>query len=446
MLASDIEGQTVGLCPADGAAHFPIMTPLYFEKPADAAGFMDFNVLRSSFYRTLTTCLPHALGTNFRSSDGPLTPYLVTVNSAAPKLPLVTRHMDDECTIAAMRQSGFMPHVQPKAILCETAKVARNPLGGDPLVTLDIVYMSDGVGVLLVISHAIVDMGAYCRFIIEWGLVAKAVACGDSGLPRELDTDRGEFWSLVSDCAESVPATEFERHLAELDAAGAEVPPAHLQQATIIRLGADPAAVAKLSLTRDRLCPGISVPNFISALLWRITGRASQSEHAYFSASLTIRGDPRFSKYWGNTSTSNFIHVPRERLLGDSLVDVARRVQDSVREFSVANFARLIELFTAKDSWYNRSLCKYVGAAGVARFSVVNISRSVPFYDIDFGWGRPVKVMYQAVKIPGLCFFMPWSQDGGIEAIVCLSEPAINALFKDELILNHFDVVRVPSD
>ncbi|KAJ2344940.1 hypothetical protein GGH91_002696 [Coemansia sp. RSA 2671] len=446
MLASDTSEKTLGLCPPDCAVHLPIMTPLYFERPVGMTGFMDFDVLKSSFYRTLTTCLPHALGTNFRLSGDPSMPYLVTVNPAAPNLPRVARHVDDECTIAAMRQSGFMPHVQPKAILCETAKVTRNPLGGDPLVTLDIVYMSDGVGVLLVISHAIVDMGAYCRFMVEWGLVAKAVACGDVGVPREMDTDRSKFWSLVTKWAEPVPTTEFEAHLAELNAAGAQVPLANPQPVTIVRLGADPKAVAKLSQTRDRLCPGISVPNFISALLWRITGQASESEYAYFSSSLTIRSDPRFSEYWGNTSTSNFIYVPRERLISESLADVARRIQESVYEFGVAEFAHILDLFTAKDSWYDRSVVKYVGVTGVSRMSVVNVSRSVPLYDIDFGGGRPVKVMNQAVRIPGLCFFMPWSQEGGIEVIACLPEPTVNVLLVDELVMSHFDVARVPNN
>ncbi|KAJ2430194.1 hypothetical protein GGF41_001043, partial [Coemansia sp. RSA 2531] len=123
---------------------------------------------------------------------------------------------------------------------------------------------------------------------------------------------------------------------------------------------------------------------------------------------------------------------------------VADWVQDSVREFTVAEFAHILSLYTVDGRWYDRSLSKYVGAAGVPRLSVMNISR-IPFYDIDFGWGRPTKVMYQTVGIPGLCFFMPQTGDGGIEVFVCLREDAANALLADELVSSHFDVEEIPT-
>ncbi|KAJ1924644.1 hypothetical protein GGI01_002044 [Coemansia sp. RSA 376] len=439
MLASDdMKEQTLGLCPADSAAHLPVMAPLYFENPhSSTAGFMDFDILKTTFYRTLTLCLPHALGTKPRESSDPGTPFLVTIDQPS-ELPLVTKHIDDTCTIAEMRRSGFMPHVQPEVILREASKLVRNPMGGDPLVTLDIVYMKDGVGVLLVISHAIVDMAAYCRFVLEWGLVAKA-----GSLPRDMDTDRKRFWDLVSGLATPVP-TVFENHMAELNAADVEVPLEHPQASTIFRLSADAAAMGKLACTRDTMCPGISLPNFISALLWRITALACpNAKYAYFSSSLTIRNDPRFAEYWGNTSTFKFIYAPRDKVIED-VGRVADWVQDSVREFTVAEFAHILSLYTVDGRWYDRSLSKYVGAAGVPRLSVMNISR-IPFYDIDFGWGRPTKVMYQTVGIPGLCFFMPQTGDGGIEVFVCLREDAANALLADELVSSHFDVEEIPT-
>ncbi|KAJ2557258.1 hypothetical protein GGH95_005199, partial [Coemansia sp. RSA 1836] len=82
MLASDThDEQTLGLCPSDSAVHLLVMAPLYFEKPQDDdSEFMDFEILKTSFHRTLATCLPHALGTNLRPSElgDPATPFLVT--------------------------------------------------------------------------------------------------------------------------------------------------------------------------------------------------------------------------------------------------------------------------------------------------------------------------------------------------------------------------------
>ncbi|KAJ2834930.1 hypothetical protein GGI24_000119 [Coemansia furcata] len=449
MLASeDAKNQTLGLCPADCAVQLPIIAPLYFENSSDSTPeFMDFDILKTSFYHTLATCLPHALGTNLRKpTDGSPMSFLVTVNPTTPKLPPVTRHVDDECTIAAMRQAGFLPHVQPKTILCEMAKAVINPVGGDPLVALDVVYMSDGVGVLLMLSHGIVDMGAYCRFIVEWGLVAKVMACGANGVPRGMDTDREKFWAQVTESAVPVSPTPFEEHLAELSAAGAEPTEAGKAPASLFILSADVAAVKKLAQTRDAMCPGISVPNFISALLMRVIASSyTESKYAYFSSSLTVRNNPLFSEYWGNTSTAKYTYAPRAQLLEEGVGGVARWIQDCVREFSAGDFAHILGLFAMDNSWYVHSLNKYVGEAGVPKLLAVNISRSIPFYDIDFGWGRPVKVVYRSVCVPGLCFYMPQSRDGGIEVIICLAEVATNALLADELILSHFVVAKIPG-
>ncbi|KAJ2813915.1 hypothetical protein H4S07_000308 [Coemansia furcata] len=270
MLASeDAKEQSLGLCPANCTVQLPILAPLYFENSSGSTPeFMDFDILKTSFYRTLTTCLPHALGTDLRKpTDDSSMSYLVTVNPTAPRLPPVTRHVDDECTIMAMRQARLLPHVQPKILLCEMAKGVINPMGGDPLVSLDVVYMSDGAGVLLMLSHGIVDMGAYCRLVVEWGLVAKAMACGANGVPRGMDTDRERFWAQVTENAVTVSPTPFEKHLAEFNAAGAEAPVTAKAPASLFILSADVAAVKKLAQTRDTMCPRISVPNFISALL-----------------------------------------------------------------------------------------------------------------------------------------------------------------------------------
>ncbi|KAJ2741445.1 hypothetical protein GGI20_005185 [Coemansia sp. BCRC 34301] len=429
------------------------MAPLYFEKPVDtpSSEFMNFDILKTSFHQTLTACLPHALGTNLRTStDGDLAaPLLVTVNSAAPRLPVVTRHKDSECTIALMRASGFMPHVQPKALLERTAPLTRNPMGGDPLATLDVVYMSDGVGVLLVLSHAVVDMAAYCRFCIEWGLATGAMRGKGAvaGVVRAMDTDRSRFWAQVSAHTPAADPSPFEKHLEEFRKTNYQLQAEEAGDNTTVafRLSADVAGMARLAQTRDAECAGISVPNFVSALLWRIVARASSSaaEFAWFSASLTIRSQRQFADYWGNTATAKYIHAQTKAVAQGDLRLTAGLVQSCVRDFGVAEFARIVGLYAGSDGGaFLRNVSELIGTPRVARLSVANISR-IPFYSVDFGHGGPVKVQYQTVRIPGLCFVMPQSADGGMEVLVCLSEAAGRALINDETIQSHFIVETV---
>ncbi|KAJ2898642.1 hypothetical protein IWW38_001293 [Coemansia aciculifera] len=444
------EQTTLTLCASDKAVHLLVMAPLYFEKPSGTptcTEFMDFDILTASFHRTLATCLPHALGTNLRESTtaavGDMsTTMLVTVNRASPTFPVVTKHVDSECTVAMMRASGFLPHVQPRAILDKTAQFVSNPMAGDPLVSLDIVYMSDGVGMLLVVSHGVVDMAAYCRFVYEWGLVASAMQ-GESvagGVPRELDTDRRKFWAMVSEHTSSLNPLPIKEHFEELSKAGVTVA-AGAVGATVFRLSADVAAMKKLASTRDEQCPGTTVPNFVSALLWRLIARAASptTEFTYFSASLTIRSNPQFAEYWGNTATAKHIHAPTKAVRGEDMRYAAGLVEQCVRQFSVSDFAHIIGLFTSKDSTYVRNVGTYVGAPTAATLSVVNMSR-IPFYGVNFGCGEPVKAFYQTIRMPGLCFIMPRSEEGGIEVFVCLTDAAARELAEDDVVQSHFVV------
>ncbi|KAJ2242647.1 hypothetical protein GGH97_003836, partial [Coemansia sp. RSA 475] len=79
-----------------------------------------------------------------------------------PPLPPISKHTDDTRTVRRMIDADFAPSTQPPVIF--GIPIQCNPLVGDPLVTLDVVYMADGVGIGLTFSHAVTDMGGVARF------------------------------------------------------------------------------------------------------------------------------------------------------------------------------------------------------------------------------------------------------------------------------------------
>ncbi|KAJ2004321.1 hypothetical protein GGI04_002648 [Coemansia thaxteri] len=437
----DIEA--LWLCPADCAVQLRVMAPLYFARPlASHEEFMDFDILEKSFHITLSACLPHVLKADLQQMTRAR-----EQTPARPGLPLATKHIDDYCTIAKMRASDFMPGAQP--VVISSASTVSDPLGGDPLATLDVVYMSDGVGVLVAISHAVVDMAAYCRFVTEWGLVARdmlKLGCKSEELackPPKLDVDRQKFWSQATAQCFPRPALPLEIHLDRLFAEN-NVDTAPSVNASLFRLSIDASGIAELSKTRDKVCPGVSVPNLISAIMWRAIVLAyPRAKYAYFAASMMVRSLPEFSEYWGSASTVKYIHAETEMFRSSAWIrEVAQMVQDNVQAFTVNDFVDIISWYDSGENTHCKYLAKYVENGHVPRLMMSNISR-IRFYDIDFGYGPAVKAVYPAVGISGLGIMMPRAQTGGIDIYACLPDVAAASILADELVREHINIDRI---
>ncbi|KAJ2392515.1 hypothetical protein H4S02_000748 [Coemansia sp. RSA 2611] len=185
------------LCPADNAVMPRCMVHLYYHNADQQPGFMSFALLRDSFYHTLSTSLPLALATDMRMTSqayGGLTVAAATTDSEYPP---VTKHTDKQHTIANMMATNFALDTQPPAITSLPA--VTNPLQGNALVTLDVVYLTDGVGLGLSFSHAVADMGAVAKFCQEWSQLAQSLYIDSVPMymPTKLNTDRAWFWSQI---------------------------------------------------------------------------------------------------------------------------------------------------------------------------------------------------------------------------------------------------------
>ncbi|PIA14515.1 hypothetical protein COEREDRAFT_82660 [Coemansia reversa NRRL 1564] len=144
--------ETTVLCPADIAICPRCIVHYYYHNQKNLPGFMEFEVLRDSFYQTLRVCLPIALATNVqkRSENEGIT---LSVDHSKPNYPPVIKHVDTQCTIADMLRRDFAVESQPSAM--SNSPQIVNPLNGDPLGVVDIVYMSDGVGISVALSHSV---------------------------------------------------------------------------------------------------------------------------------------------------------------------------------------------------------------------------------------------------------------------------------------------------
>ncbi|KAJ2781172.1 hypothetical protein H4R18_003042 [Coemansia javaensis] len=428
----------VALCPADCAVATRCVLHYYFHNAAGDPGFMAFEVLRDSFHEALHQSLPLALTTDMQMTPWAHGGLTAGLSADHPVFPPAVRHHDARCTIADMVRRDFALDSQPQALL--DVPCIANPLAGDALAVLVAVYMSDGVGVCLALSHAVVDIGGATRFCHEWCALARSMyaAAGTHHQPQRLCSDRAWFWGAVS--ARRAPVdSAFYRHLYARTAAQ-QPPKSGTAGAPLYRIAIAAEALGALGDVRARACPGASIPNFISAVIWRAILRARpDAEHAYFAASLTVRTiEPAFADYWGNTATMRYIHREAPALRAAAIGEIAEAVQGCTSGFSVAEYADILERYTSTPEYLAR-LEQFVEEGRAPLLMVANISR-LPVYAADFGFGPPAKVCYPPFLPPGFAVFLPRSAAGGIDILIHASDAAIRLLASDDLVRDHIAV------
>ncbi|KAJ2556046.1 hypothetical protein IWW35_000207 [Coemansia sp. RSA 1878] len=445
------------LCPADNAVMPRCAVHFYFHNPDQQAGFMEFGILRNTFIQTLRTSLPLALATRMQMTAftyGGLTASIVD----DPPLPPISKHTDDTRTVRRMIDADFAPSTQPRVIF--GFPIQCNPLVGDPLVTLDVVYMADGVGIGLTFSHAVTDMGGVVRFCVEWSRVARFhyTKSATEHKPCVLNNDRSWFWPCI--CAEPSPPTPpFVTHLEALATAtdtcayadsskhsnelfeSAETDSnaePRAARSPIYRMSISAHGVAHIGSVRDAVCPGVSIPNLISAALWQCISVSSPHPTTYFAASLTARTHPTYADYWGNTSTMKYMHHETHQVSRMPCAELARVIQQNVVSFTPAEFAYIINQYTSES--YLQKLQRFVENDKAPRVMVSNMSR-LPFYETDFGFGRPAKVCCPLDVPHGMAAFFPRSRSGGIDIYLRVSDLVVQNVVNHELLKDHITVI-----
>lgn len=58
-----------------------------------------------------------------------------------------------------------------------------------------------------------------------------------------------------------------------------------------------------------------------------------------------------------------------------------------------------------------------------------------PFYNVDFGWGRPHRVCFLIPPCNIICLLDSQNRDGGVEALVTLQESEMNFFQQDQQLL-----------
>ncbi|KAI9470266.1 hypothetical protein LPJ55_000725 [Coemansia sp. RSA 990] len=320
------------------------------------------------------------------------------VVSLGADCPPVNKHIDTQHTVAQMIADDFAS--QPSVMT--NTPIECSPT--DPWATLDLVYMEDGVGLAFSISHAVTDLGGSIRIAQEWAKMTRSMPLA----PYELNMDRQWFWSQL---LQESPPFKSMHHTEQL-------PTISQEQSHVYRLSFSPQAIDVLKTRRQSAA--VSIGSFITAILWRAFAR-SHTEFVHLGISLTTRIHPRYADYWGNTSTIKYICQPVQDIINWSIADIANKAQEAVRTFTPAEFLYIVNQYVENDVAIENKLM------------VINVSQ-FPFYDVDFGFGKPIKVVWPPSLPSGAAMLYPRSSDGGIDIYIKVCESVIQNIKIDQLI------------
>ncbi|KAJ2454731.1 hypothetical protein EV183_001315 [Coemansia sp. RSA 2336] len=379
------------LCPADYAVVPRCLLLLYFHNSIKDPHFMDFDTMRESFYKTLRA---HPLTL---ANDMQMTPDGLVV-SLGTDCPPLNKHIDTQHTIAQMVADDFAS--QPAVM----ANVPTECQPTDPWVACDLVYMEDGVGLAFSISHAVSDMGGLIRMAQEWAKAARSMPLA----PCKLNMDRQWFWSQL---LQEPPLAESMHRVEKISAIGQE-------QLHVYRLSFSPHAIDVLKTRRQSAA--VSIGSFITAILWQAFAH-SRAGFVHLGLSLTTRTHPRYADYWGNTSAAKYVYQPAQDIANWPITDIANKVQEATRTFTPGEFLHIVNGYVEKTAVVKNNLI------------VSNISR-LPFYDVDFGFGKPVKAVWPPSLPSGVAILYPRSSDGGIDIYIKACESVIQRIRDDPLI------------
>ncbi|KAJ1957971.1 hypothetical protein GGI12_004868 [Dipsacomyces acuminosporus] len=448
------ESETVVvLGPSDGAIFPRCIVQYYYQNTTNDPQFMKFETMRDSFRSAIHSCIPMLTGkpTDVTLSDqGTLK---IVFDKESPVYPPVTKHIDSEHTVKAMVDANFSLSSQPQVMA--SSPPVLNPLAGDPLVMLDLVYMPDGVGFCLSFSHAITDYASAVMFVREWAKVAKSMFMDEvvPYQPLELDTDRAKYWTTLEQEPKAEPSP-FELHLKHLasekqgkESAGVTAgavanalrPSGNLTSQYRIDIPSD--ALRSLIEVKNDKFPGISINSLLLAIIWRAISAASpDSPYTYFAASLTVRGDKRFANYCGNTATMKYVHEDTRKLLSLDIGSAAQLVQASIRSFTLSEFVHITQLYNSGES-YILNLQELVENNLAPRLMAATLSR-LPMYNIDFGFGTPAKIVAPPMYPPGFAMLFPSDAAGGMDIYINTSEKAIQLLEADDILKGRITAMK----
>ncbi|KAJ2080828.1 hypothetical protein H4R24_002791 [Coemansia sp. RSA 988] len=445
------------LCPIEGSkGTFKILqySLLYKNNRSTPANIVGDNKWLSCAFDSLTKHYDIALGHCVQLSDRNI---IVVDQEDRDKLRFFT-HSEPQLSVEEFSKIRYRRDLWPPAL---DALLSSRTEDIECLISAVIVHFKDGLLISLSVSHIIADAAGIAILLQQWAslaaqLLKSEVAAHGLLLPKlRVDYDHQAFWEgLKNHPTDTHPYVDYidKQNYGDLHELQAKV-------ATLYKTGSlegeQALAMRVIYLSESNIVKiaqrfnKANTPNALHgvqifyALLWqRYVAAALHTSSTEINLHDTIflnilhnvRGLVSADSYVGNGISTVYVPSTVGEILQMPIIELAVKIKSFVNTVTPGAAVHLAEAIANPDSTFAlKAIHKY--SLPASHMTISNASR-MPFYETDFGLGKPLAVLWGSRPTDTMSSWLPYSNagdEGGIVIYFGLNDNIYNALKADKV-------------
>ncbi|KAJ1851860.1 hypothetical protein LPJ76_005831 [Coemansia sp. RSA 638] len=329
------------------------------------------------------------------------------------------------------------------------------------LISAAITRLKNGYLITLSVSHIVADAAGVAVLLQQWASLAKQLFPGgsnshDNVLPKlPVDFDHPAFWTkLKSYPPDSHPYVDhvqgqdfgnldnIQTKLASYYKAGTLKDKDALNMRVLCVSAASIANIAKQfnPVSATRPLHGVQI---LYALLWQryvmaALGVCSTARNYEAPTFLNLLHNTRSlvssPDYVGNGVSTAYVSSTIAEIIEMPVIELAHKIKPIINSLTPGAAVHMAEAICDTENMFAVKAI-YISSIAASHMTISNASR-MPFYDIDFGLGKPEAVLWGSRPTEGMSSWLP-NKDGGVVINFGLKDNIYNALKRD-IELNDF--------
>ncbi|KAJ2280239.1 hypothetical protein EV176_001106 [Coemansia sp. RSA 451] len=325
----------------------------------------------------------------------------------------------------------------------------------DCLTSAVITRLKNGYLITLSVSHIVADAAGVAVLLHQWASLAKQLFPGGSNshgniMPKlPVDFDHTGYWKkLKSYPSNSHPYVDhvqgqdfgnlddIQTKLASYYKTGTLEDKEALSMRVLCVSAADIANIAKQFNPASATSPlhGVQI---LYALLWQryvmaALGVCSTARNYKAPTFLNLLHNTRSlvssPDYVGNGVSTAYVSSTITEIIETPVIELAHKIKPFINSVTPGAAVHMAEAICDTESMFAVKAV-YICSTAASHMTISNASR-MPFYDIDFGLGKPEAVIWGSRPTEGMSSWLP-NKDGGVVINFGIKDDIYNALKRD---------------
>ncbi|KAJ2851795.1 hypothetical protein IWW36_000756 [Coemansia brasiliensis] len=347
---------------------------------------------------------------------------------------------DVQETISSIKQANYIWSSWPQQLLsiCPIRGATATTSKDKPLVQCIITWHSDGMGILISVDHSIADGIGIDILLNQWATVARASSNGSAPNAAEIllpiDFDHKSVYDELCKAepqsdwfVDFVDSVDMSKASAETGAIDNNDPrtPTEIEQALRANLRALRITPESLKRLYSDMCPGatkekhVPVIRLVYALMWKCYSGAwlqssESNEHCFLNVIHSARHLLNRPHYIGNAVCPVYMRQSVRQIQQASVYQLAHTIGSCMHAVTPSRWLATLQLL--QDSQRYAKFLTIFANPTANQLTISNISR-LNFFNVDFGFGRPVHATVYPMMIPGFATWLPLCSAGGLHIL-----------------------------